>query len=195
MLDNAFEVSGPRRDFVTERLSEILGPEESWKSEDFIELGNRLHAGNLLGHGRRLVTAIRTDYIGWEVDRFFRATKFALPRVVVVGKALFEETFGLPQHPDEDVGGTGLMKTVLRCPIQQGGSERYEHCFRYVKKDIASKDLKGVGAGYAVYQVLRGNDVLGLRHTGADKEIMKETFEVFTPEMEQAERARGIGSG
>ena len=58
-----------------------------------------------------------------------------------------------------------------------------------------SKDLKGVGAGYAVYQVLRGNDVLGLRHTGADKEIMEETFEVFTPEMEQAERARGKGSG
>ena len=59
-----------------------------------------------LGDGRRLVTAIRTDYIGWEVDRFFRATKFALPRVVVVGKALFEGTFGLPQHPDENVGGT-----------------------------------------------------------------------------------------
>ena len=194
ILDNAFEVSGPRRDFVTERLSEILGPEESWNSEDFIGLGNRLHAGNLLGDGRRLVTAIRTDYIGWEVDRFFRATKFALPRVVVVGKALFEETFGLPQHPDEDVGGTGLMKTVLRCPIQQGGSERYAHCFRYVKKYVVSKDLKGVGEGYTVYRVLRDNDVLGLRHTCADKEIMEETFEVFTPEMEQAERARGEGS-
>ena len=191
ILDNAFEVSGPRRDFVTERRSEILGPEESWNSEDFIELGNRLHAGNLLGDGRRLVTAIRTDYIGWEVDRFFRATKFALPRVVAVGQALFKETFGLPQHPDEDVGATGLMKTVLRCPIQQGGSERYMHCFRYVKKDIASKDLKGVGEGYTVYQVLRDNDVLGLRHTGADKKTMKETFEVFTPEMEQAERASG----
>ena len=191
ILDNAFEVSGPRRDFVTERLSEILGPEESWNSEDFIGLGNRLHAGNLLGDGRRLVTAIRTDYIGWEVDRFFRATKFALPRVVVVGKALFEETFGLPQHPDEDVGDTGLMKTVLRCPIQEGGSERYAHCFRYVKKDITSEDLKGVGEGYTVYRVLRDNDVLGLRHTCADRKIMEETLEVFTPEMEQAERARG----
>ena len=193
ILDDAFEVSGPRREFVAQHLSEILGPEECWNGEDFIELGLRLHAGNLLDDGRRLIASIRTDYIGWEVDRFFRATKFALPCVVAVGKALFERTFGLPQHPDEHVGGTGLMKTVLRCPGREGGPDRHEHCFRYVKEDVLSKDLKGVGEGYAVYRMLRDNDVLGLRHTGADEKIMEETLGIFTPEMEHAERARGKG--
>ena len=161
ILDDAFEVSGPRRDFVTERLAQILGPEESWNSEDFIEFGNRLHAGNLMGDGRRLVTTIRTDYIGWEVDRFFRATNYALPSVVTIGRALFDDTFGVPEFPDEDVGGTGLMKTILRCPFQQQGSARFQHCFRYVKKNIASKELKGVGEAYTVYRVLRQNDPVG----------------------------------
>ena len=189
ILEDAFEVSGPRRDFVTERLPEILGAEEGWNSEHFIELGNRLNAGSLLGDGRRLVTAVRTDYIGWEVDRFFRATKYALPSVVTVGRTLFERTFRVPQHPDQDVGGTGLMKTVLRCPIQQQGSARFEHCFRYVPKDLTPKDLKGVGEGYSVYRVLRKYDLLGLHCTSADKKIMKHTFKVFTRVMERAERA------
>lgn len=188
MLDDAFEVSGPRRDLVTERLSDILGTEESWQSEDFMELGNRLHAGNLMADGRRLLTTIRTDYIGWEVDRFFRATKSALPGVVTVGRTLFEETFGVRGHTDENVGGTGLMKTVLRCPIQQGGSAHFRHCFRYVKKNIAAEDLKGLGEGYTVYRVLRDLDLLKLYHTGADQVIMEETFKVFTEAMVRAER-------
>ena len=190
LLDDAFEVSGPRRDFVMEHVTQILGPEKSWNSEDFIEFGNRLHAGSLMGDGRRLVTTIRTDYIGWEVDRFFRATKYALPGVVTVGRALFKRAFGLPQHPDEHVGCTNLMKTVLQCHVQQHGSAHLEHCFRYVPKNVPLKKLKGVGEGYTVYRVLRRNDLLGLRHTGADKKIMKDTFKVFTRAMERAERAR-----
>ena len=190
ILDDAFEVSAPRRDFVTERLPEILGPEENQNSGDFIELGNRLHAGNLMGDGRRLVTAIRTDYIGWEVDRFFRATKFALPSVITVGRALFEDTFHAPRDSDGSLDGTGLQMAVVECPIQQGASTRYDHSFRYVKKDIKPEKLKGVDEGYTVYRVLRENDLLGLRHTGADHAIMEDTFNVFTPEMERAERDR-----
>ena len=190
LLDDAFEVSGPRRDFVMERVARILGPEKSRNSKDFIEFGNRLHAGSLMGDGRHLVTTIRTDYIGWEVDRFFRATKYALPGVVTVGRALFKRAFGLPQHPDEHVGCTNLMKTVLHCPTYQQAPGRIEHCFRYVPQNVPPKELKGVGEGYTVYRVLRRNDLLGLRHTGADKKIMKDTFKVFTRAMERAERAR-----
>lgn len=56
ILDDAFEVSGPRREFMTERLPELLRAEDGSNNGDFIELGNRLHAGSLMGDGRRLVT-------------------------------------------------------------------------------------------------------------------------------------------
>ena len=189
IIDDVFEVSGPRRDFMTERLSEILGAEDSWSSADFIELGNRLHAGSLMGDGRRLITAIRTDFIGCDVDRFFRATKFALPRVVTVGRVLFEEVVDVSASPDGALGGTGLQKAVIECPLHQSGDARFDHCFRYVRKDIRPDDLKGVGESYAVYHVLRESDLLGLRHTDVDEGIMEETFNVFTPAMERAVRA------
>ena len=191
IVDEVFEVSGPRRDFVTQRLPEILGSEGSRAIEDFIELGNRLHAGSLMGDARRLVAAIRSDYIGWEVDRFFRATKFALPCVVTVGQALFEEVIDVSEASDEGLGGTGLQKMVVACPIHQGGGTRDDHRFRYVKKAIRPAKLKGVGEGYAVYRVLCEFDLLGLRHSCADEAIMEKTFKVFTAEMERAVRAAG----
>lgn len=187
IIDDAFEVSGPRLDFVTERLPEILGEEAGWADEDLIELGNRLHAGSLMADGRRLVTAFRTDYIGWEVDRFFRMTKYALPCVVAVGQALFEKVNDMSDYSDEDVGSTGLRKMVVKCPTHQDGSGPYDHGFRYVKEDVGPGDLKGVGEGYTVYRVLRKFDLLGLRHIASDN--MEETFKVFTPAMEKAERA------
>ena len=189
IIDDVFEVSGPRRDFMTDRLPEILGAEESWSSGDFIELGNRLHAGSLMGDGRRLITAIRTDFIGCEVDRFFRATKFALPGVVTVGRALFEKVVDVSAGPDGGLGGTGLQKAVVECPIHQSGDARFDYDFRYVMEYIRPDDLKGMGEGYVVYRVVRESDLLKLRHTGADEAIMAETFEVFTPAMEWAVRA------
>ena len=190
ILDDAYEVSGKRRDFMTKHLSELLGAEESLNSKDFIELGNRLHAGSLMGDGRRLIQTIRTDYIGWEVDRFFRATKFALPMVATVGKNLFDKVFNDPKVSGKDLDGTGLQQAVIKCPIDPGGSARYDYDFRYVKKDIAPEELKGVGEAYTVYRVLRRYDLLRLYNACADKTIMKGTFDVFTPEMVQAERLR-----
>ena len=188
ILDDANEVSRQRCNFVTKHLPEILGAEESLNSRDYIELGNRLHAGSLMGDGRRLIQTIRTDYIGWEVDRFFRATKFALPMVATVGQNLFDKVFNDPKKSDKDLNGTGLQKAVIECPIDKVGSVRYEYDFRYVKEDIAPECLKGVGEGYTVYRVLRKHDLLGLYHTCADKTIMEETtFKVFTREMAQAE--------
>lgn len=97
ILDDTYEVSGKRCDFVTKYIPEILGTEVILNNGDFIKLGNRLHAGSLMGDVRRLIQMIRTDYIGWEVDRFFRATKFALPMVATIGQNLFEKVFNDPK--------------------------------------------------------------------------------------------------
>ena len=190
MLDNAFELSGPRRDLLSSRLPQILGSENSWTSTDLIDLGNRLHAGVIMGDERHHVNTIRTDYIGWEVDRFFRATKFALPGVVTVGQTLFEQVADLSTHSDNRVGRTALRETAIACRSLPGGSTRWDSRFRYVEKDISPKDLKGLGEGYTVYRVLRYFDLWGLRHTDADEPIMSDTLQVFTQDMVNAERAR-----
>ena len=190
ILDNAFEVGGPRRDFLTERLPEILGAGASSNNGDFIELENRLHAGGVLGDGRRSRTAIHADYMGWEVDRFFRATKFALPGIVTVGRTLFERVVDRSEESGQGLGGTALQRAVIECPNDRGLPARFDRSLRYVKKDIAPEDLKGVGEGYTVYRVVRGQDLLGLHDAWADETIMDDTFDVFTSEMAQAERQR-----
>lgn len=187
ILDDAYEVSRQRCDFVTERLLGFLDAEESSNKRNFFELGNRLYAGSLLGDGRRLIQTIRTDYIGWEVDRFFRASKFALPMVATVGQNLFKRVFSDPKKSGKSLNGTGLQKAMIEYSTQQG-SIRYDNDLRYVKMNIAPKKLKGVGEGYMVYWLLRKNELFGLHDTYADKKIMKKTLDVFTPEMVKAER-------
>ena len=196
ILDNLFEVNSPRLDFMLERLPLILGPAGTWTDKNFVELGNRLHAGILKGTRRRLQTTFRTDYIGWEVDRFFRASRFALPGVVTVGKALFERVVDVSREPTVGLGGTHLHKAVIECPITEGGSKRFDHRFRYVRQHVCASELKGIGSDYVVYQVLRKTDLPVLRYPDPHDPIMQETFAVFTPAMEQAVRApRGPGTG
>ena len=196
ILDDCFEISKPRLDFILERLPQILGPENTWTDEDFVELGNRLHAGILEGPRKRLRTTFRTDYISWEVDRFFRASKSALPGVVTVGQDLFERVVDVSREPDEGLGGTRLHKAVIECPLVEGVSKRFDHDFRYVRRHLCASELKGVGSEYAVYRVLREMDLLGLPHPDPNDPIMQETLEVFTPALKQAVRAqRGQGTG
>ena len=108
--------------------------------------------------------------------------------VATVGQNLFDKVFNDPKKSGKGLDGSRLQKAVIECPINQGGYTLYDSDFRYVKKDIAPKELKGVGEDYTVYWVLRKIDLLGLHHTCADETIMKETFDVFTPEMVNAER-------
>ena len=195
ILDDAFEINSPRLDFMLEQLPRFFGPECALSDEDFVELGNRLHAGILQGNRERLHTTIRTDYIGWEVDRFFRASGSALPGVVTVGRALFERVVDVSEEPDEGLGGTDLHKAVIECPVGKGGSKRLERDFHYVRRHLRSSELKGICSDYAVYRVLREMDLLGLRHPGQHDPVMCETFAVFTPAMEQAVRdLRGQGT-
>lgn len=189
MIDDAFEITGPRCDFMTEKLPLILGEEDVWAGEDFIELGNRLHAGSLLGDGRRLVTAIRTDYIGWEVDRFFRMTKYAVPYAIAVGRNLFEEAVDGSPDDAEFIGGTELRQAVFACRYPETPGVHFDRDFGFVKEEIDGKCLKGVGEGYAVYRVLRKHELLGLRHIRVDEGILKDTYKVFTKDMERAVRA------
>ena len=152
LLEDAFEVSGPRRDFVMERMPQILGPRKAGIARTSSSLGTASMQEASWETGDAWSRRSEPTYIGWEVDRFFRATKYALPGVVTVGRALFKRAFGLPQHPDEHVGCTNLMRTILHCRIQQQGSGHIEHCFRYVPENVPPKELKGVGEGYTVYR-------------------------------------------
>ena len=79
------------------------------------------------------------------------------------------------------------------CPIPDSPGTRFDDSFGFVNENVEAKCLKGVGKGYAVYWVIRKHELLGLRHTGADEEVMEDTYKVFTEEMEDAARTAWRG--
>ena len=188
IIDDAFDFTVTRRDFITDRLHLLLNEHGDYSDEDFLELGNRLHAGVLEMDGRRLVTTIRTDYIGWEVDRYFRMTKYALPCVVSVGKDLFEEILGDSPNAATQVGATNLFKAAFSYQYTKGRSVHWEHSFFFVMKEIPANCLKGIGESYAVYRVVRRGDLLGFCHNGVDPCTMAPTHAVFTKDLVDAVR-------
>jgi hypothetical protein len=87
----------------------------------------------------------RTDYIGHEVDRFFRTTKAALPGTVGIGMSMAQHlglTFGEPVS-----GITAVYKRAGE-PLRGGTPHDPIHAAR---RTFA--DLKGIGYPYDVYQL------------------------------------------
>lgn len=100
---------------------------------------------NMLG-GTRASVSHRTDFIGFEVDRFFRCTKFAEPGQLKIGRALAEvlplaEGHTLPRCDDAPSDVTfAVSKTALRT-------------LRLTRECLRRDDLKGIGQGYAIFRV------------------------------------------
>ena len=87
----------------------------------------------------------RTDYIGHEIDRFFRTTKAALPGTVAIGASTAQHlglTFGEP------VSGIMAVSDGAGQPLRGGTPRDPIHAAR---RTFA--DLKGIGYPYDVYQL------------------------------------------
>jgi hypothetical protein len=56
--------------------------------EDIADVLQRLNLGTTRANGTKVQIATRSDYVGLEVDRFFRLTKYAKPGLILMGNAL-----------------------------------------------------------------------------------------------------------
>ena len=189
-IEDAFEIAGPRLDYLSDQMAGFFDSEEVWRGGESAELANRLNAGTLMADGRRLLATTRTDYIGWEIDRFFRVTKFAIPNVVTVGANLFERILHESEHVyRETCGGNELRRAVIQVPRDPGRiSLWWNHDFFYVKSDIPAAELKGVDEAYRVYRVGRKYELYGLYAPDLDEATMKPVRRVFSRAMVKALR-------
>jgi hypothetical protein len=93
-------------------------------------------------------TEFRSDYIGLDVDRFFRCTKFAQGGVVTVGErfahGLQLENSSLPERDEET--------ETIRLPVPAGpASARYAH-FTFTRECINKREMKGLKRGYSIFR-------------------------------------------
>jgi len=87
----------------------------------------------------------RTDYIGHEVDRFFRTTKSAIPGTVTIGSSM-ARTMGLSFKPTSEAIYAVLTNEGI--PLRGGEHADPVHARR---RTLKSDELKGIGCAYDTY--------------------------------------------
>ncbi len=107
----------------------------------------------------------RTDYVGFEADRFFRMTKCALRNCVTIGQALAD-------HLQIDSAGDAwpitdgaMARVLLRAPATARAAAQTETLLA-VRNDVPETDprMKGVGSDYTIYRLLLERHRNSLRH-------------------------------
>lgn len=84
LIADALDISEVREKYLAPHVASLLsplgGPVKPIQSGDdsYINLCNRLGISNQVKTKDKVLSTIRTDYIGWEIDRFFRITKAAV---------------------------------------------------------------------------------------------------------------------
>jgi hypothetical protein len=87
----------------------------------------------------------RTDFIGHEIDRFFRSTKAALPGTVAIGEAMVSR-LGLRLNGPDD----GIMQVHDHADAPLRGGDPFDpiHCRR---RTLSEDQMKGIGYVYKSY--------------------------------------------
>ncbi|HJU38854.1 MAG TPA: hypothetical protein VJ724_04725 [Tahibacter sp.] len=129
--------------------------------------------------------ATRADYIGWEIDRLFRAAKFAVPGVVTVGDSLMRALGATPTD------GLGPIATFESC-FQRSFGSAIVNSLRKLSRCIDADELRGIGEEYAVHHVFRSTDLRGLhaavmRETGEDA-VFDKTVEALRVRLDRLPR-------
>lgn len=129
----------------------------------------------------------RTDYIGHEIDRFFRTTKAALPGTVGIGESMAQHLGLIFSEP---VSGIMGVSNGTAQPLRGGTPHDPIHAAR---RTLKAEDLKGIGYPYDVYQLFAPRmlnakysemrTLLGNNMPAAD---YSPTQQILTPEQVQA---------
>ena len=109
--------------------------------EELLALKNRLGVGFGYVREDKAVHAIRSDYIGLEVDRFFRMSKFAAEGKMLAGK----EFLSLLMMEKVSMSG----KYVFRDPLGGGSFTTAIHGVNVEHTIFSEREIKGIKGGYA----------------------------------------------
>jgi hypothetical protein len=149
LLEHGAEVSGTRLDVFQSAFRKFIAaqPAPAQVSE---ETYTRLAGCAVVSAGYPKATvASRFDFVGLDVDRFFRCTKFAEEGRLTIGKKLAEsfllEDSALPEEEDTPL--------PVCLPISLGGSSTSYERFTLTRERINKRELKGLRRGYSIYRV------------------------------------------
>jgi hypothetical protein len=159
-----------------------LGSKQYGDSE--AKLASRLNAGYFEVQGQKLRQVYRTDYIGHEVDRFFRTAKAAVPCALTMGEALFNRL----DVEARLVAYPGLFRAIIkydRDPDRPGAAFAWWHDLLFVRSELPADDMKGIGYSYRIFTLATQPQLNAIWHRGHDQKdlLLAPTLERFPLEL------------
>lgn len=185
LISDGYEISKLRANYMSQNINAYLNlASDARFGQDHMQIANRLNAGYLEIAGRRLRSAYRTDYIGHEIDTFFRTTKGALPAVVTIGESLFEK-LAAESRP---IAFPGVFRAQLSHkpdPPNEATSSRND--ILYAKGVLKPDEMKGIGYPYLTYYLLTLPHLRALHYGNiADAKVLEPTICQFPREVVDA---------
>ena len=183
LVEDAIEISGQRLDYFADRAGSYLAPPQDGADlHDPAPFGawhatilRRLNAGHFeLAGGHRLREAYRTDYIGPDIDRFFRITKFALPGLVMVGDDLMRRLcFDVQEQLTPEIDRI-LLLFPSDVDRPDGNVATYDPVLRRLRP-VGPDEMKGVDAAYAVHHLVGVPALRGILDEATRNPFLKPT--------------------
>ncbi len=145
------EMNLDRYDYIKDIVSTLKGGNSIIYRIDreYIEICNRLNLGSADQLGEFGRVQVRTDYIGLEIDRFFRTTKFCNPLLLGIGKTLMDKLPYSIEKVSEELKHIGVKQLVLSIP----GDNQPEKRKYVISQPIPAAAMKGVSDDYAIFHV------------------------------------------
>jgi len=162
-IEHASDLGKIRDDHLLGVIPEILERLHGYPAPavELAEVVSRLCFGTSEALAWSRLQLYRTDYIGHEIDRFFRSTKAALPGTLTIGKAMAERLALNFSGPDGGVLEVrDRFKDVLR------GGEPCDPIYSR-SRTLTATEMKGIGYPYEVYTLFAPRALNGLYKTSS----------------------------
>ncbi len=158
VITDALEVASVREKYLAPHVASLLSPLKKptrfVKAGDdrYINLCNRLGIANQVKTKEKVLSSIRSDYIGWEIDRFFRLRKAAIKGTVLVGPNIlsdFESNKLIVSTDTENQTKPGwtISNINIRLCCGQHSFTSLGGNYKLAKRYLPADELKGIGEG------------------------------------------------
>ena len=155
LLDEGSELNLKRFEILKDRIGELaqaMEEEPERRAQLIARLYNNLNLGSTRAEGAKLSSAIRTDYIGLQVDRFFRISKYCRPRMLAVGDTLLHALDFAIERVDDAHAHLGVKVLAQHVP-HKGGGGRSSDRRHVISQPLRADEMKGVGEPYCLHHV------------------------------------------
>jgi hypothetical protein len=147
LVTNALHLPQRRFKYFDDKIMDLLGAEARAAHPDPADYAALCYGLNFRPSrpaSEELLGISRSDYVGTQIDRFFRTTKACKPRLVTVGESLWDR---LDFHPSP------LQPGIRINQLSRPGDAILPDSCRAARETIPASEMTGINTDYTVWHL------------------------------------------